>query len=105
MTEFCTICPNWTWRRDWKHGRLTYLTWYIIAGVSNTGRGLQRVLELDSEHFQPITVVEYLGDVELRYQDSGVALLLHNELQTDFLQVLGSLAVLEIVNDRAKHRI
>ena len=26
MTEFCTICPNWTWRRDWKHGRLTYRT-------------------------------------------------------------------------------
>jgi len=77
----------------------------VVTTVPDRWRGLQTVFELYRKHLQLITVVKYLGDIELGNVDGGIGLLVHDKLQTDLLQVLGSLAVLEVVDDAAEHRV
>ena len=77
----------------------------VVAAVAHAGGGLQAVFELDGEHLQLITVVEYFGHVKLWNVDGGVRLLVHDKLQTHFLQILRPLAVLEVVDDAGEHGV
>ena len=79
---------------------MTNLSWNVVGGVAHRGGGLQRIFELNCEDFELITVVENLRDVELRHVDHWEGLLVHNELETDLLEVLRPSTVFEVVDDR-----
>ena len=77
----------------------------VVTTVAHGGRGLQAVFELYCKHLQLITVVKNLGDIELGNVDCGIRLFVHNKLQANLLQMLGSFAVFKIVDDATKHGI
>jgi len=82
-----------------------HLAGNVVTTVPHRWRGLQTVFELYRKDLQLITVVKYLGDIELWNVYGRIGLFVHDKLQTDLLQVLSSFAVLKVVDDTAEHRV